>query len=302
MKRAVRWAVAPALTLSLMAAAVTASAARSSSVRLKTSKHAGVVKVHVGSKDIVYYKATRITPAVYKITGPARVRLLARDLAPGAEPSELRVQIGLSVAKVLPLKKSPSKTATVGAGGPVGALSKVTFEVPPGPQTVKIYPTAAAGAAVRMYRGTSRGAATKWVSLAPDGFERTLRIQGKDSEQTCYRFTQEKPVTLSIRGPMRLKVSTRIDFGTANGYTQSYVVKALLDRKPWKSFSLSSRASHTMTYPEMPDVAPGMGREILLEVPGGPHVVWLELDGTTAAGATASVRVPEKELKATNGR
>jgi hypothetical protein len=184
----------------------------------------------------------------------------------------------------------------------VGALYRVTLEVPVGAHKVRVVPEEASGiAAVRVFKGNaSRGGKTKWIAFEPQVFERSLGLRTGDREETWYRFTAEKPAEVTIvHGPLRLKVSTRLDFDQHAGTSQSYVVRALIDGKS-ESYALKSRASQVGTYPEMGEIVPGMAQSFVLKVPAGTHRISLRLDGTTAAGATIRLLVPERELKAGN--
>jgi hypothetical protein len=68
----------------------------------------------------------------------------------------------------------------------------------------------------------------------------------------------------------------------------------LLDGAAWKSVPSKSRASHTATYPDLPEITPGIGQILDLEIPAGMHDVAFHLEGTTAGGAALRIRVPPK--------
>ena len=111
--------------------------------------------------------------------------------------------------------------------------------------------------------------------------------------------TGQKPAELHVRGPLRLQISTRLDFDQHAGMSQGYVVRVALDSTS-RSYSLKSRASQVAMYPEMTEIVPGMAQTFTIKAPAGMHTIVLRLDGTTATGATLRVRVPERELKVGN--
>lgn len=271
--------------------------------RVKPTVHAGVVKVRVGKKISLYHRTTQARPAQFAVQGPMRVQVLARNIfaATGAAPVRLRLELDGKPVKTLRLKAAASKKATLAEGGAVGGLYRATVEVPAGAHKVRVVPENAAGmAAVRLFKGNAvRGGKVRWVAFAPQAYERPLILRTGDKEDTWYRFTPQKPVEMTIRGPLRLKVSTRLDFDQHAGPSQGYVVRAFVDAKS-ESYSLKSRASQVGTYPEMGEIVPGMAQTFTISVPAGIHKVSLRLDGTTAVGATARILVPERELKAGN--
>lgn len=289
-------AVAVAVLVALVSGAVPAV---SKTVRVKASSHGGVVKVDVGRKNLTYYQATVLKPVEAVIVGPTRLRVMARNMAPepGGDPVILSVQIDGGAPKSMTVKAATSKSATGPGGKAIGVLAKRTFEIPAGRHRVRIAPAEAGGAAaLRIYRGTAKQARVEWMPFAPQKYEKALRLRSGDTESTCYRFTALMPVEMLIIGPLRMRVDTRVDFGMATGTTQSYVVKVMLDGKPWKSFSLKARASHTTQYPEFAEVTPGRAVPVSLEVPPGRHRISVLLNGAGAGAATAAVRVVKGEV------
>jgi hypothetical protein len=271
--------------------------------RLKPATHAGVVKLRIGKKVSSYYRTTQARPAEYAVQGPVRLQVLSRNLlaAAGAAPVRLRLELDGKPVKTVRLKAAASKTASLAEGGPVGSLYRTTVEVPAGKHQVRVVPESAAGmAAVRLLKGnTAGGGKLKWVAFAPQSYERSLILRTGDKEETWYRFTVQKPAELTIRGPLRLKVSTRLDFDQHAGTSQAYVVRAFIDAKS-EGYSLKSRASQVGIYPEMEEIVPGLAQTFVLKVPAGMHQISLRLDGTTAAGAAVRILVPERDLKIGN--
>ena len=279
----------------LMAAAAPAAA---KVTRIKPTSHAGTVRVRLGKKTSLYHKASATKPVVYEVTGPTRLRILARSLPPdaGKKSQKLSLTIDGKPQKSLTLSRKTSSQAALRGGAKVGTLTTREIEIPAGPHKVFVRAATGSVAALRAYRGAP-SRATTWVPFAPEGFARSLRVRSGDAEETWYRFTPQTPATMTIHGPLRLKVSTRVDFDVNAGVTQSYVLRVVVDGKPKESFALKSRASHTVSYPELPEITPGLAREILTSVPAGTHRISFQLEGTTAPGAALRIRAPQSELK-----
>ncbi len=271
--------------------------------RVKPKVHAGVVKLRVGQKTSSYHRTTQARPAQFTVHGPTRLQILARNLflPAGPAPVRLRVEVDGKPAKTLRLKASVSKKAAAAKGGRVGPLQRTTVEIPAGVHRVRVVPENPSGmAAVRAFKGTpARAAKTRWIAFAPQTCERSLILRSGDREETWYRFTTQKPAGMTIKGPLRLKVSTRLDFDQHAGPSQGYVVQAAIDEKS-VGYSLKSRASQVATYPELLEIVPGMAQSFTIQVPAGTHQVTLRLDGTTATGAAVRILVPERELRAGN--
>ena len=296
-----------ALLIGVVALLVCVSApdASAASKRIRPSAHAGSVTIQIGGKSSSYQKATKQKPIEFRMKGPSSVRLLSRYLfAPTSSRGEkvayqLAVEIDEATLPTTIEKASVSSQAWLEGGGRVGTLERTIVRIPAGDHKVRVYPLEmGAAVAMRILPGTGKRAKTTWVPFAPETHAGALRLHSGDREYTYYRLNDAEAIRMTIHGPLRMKITTRLDFGAANGYTQAYVIQAFLDGELWKTFPLESRASHTSSYPEFPEVAPGRGRLVELEVPNGTHEVSITLNGTTATGAALRIRVPKRELGA----
>ena len=277
------------------------------SKRIKSRDHAGVVKLKIGRKSIVYYKATYEKPLTVGVKGPIPIRILSRYIYPDTPVDEL-IDYKLSLKidgveiRTITEESSPS-TLKMRDRSFVGTLQTSVAQIPIGDHRVTIGPAEEGDeVAFRVFRGLKQAKEEKWVSYAPETYKQPIVLKGTDSEVTYYRFDDENPIEMTIIGPLRLRVLTRIDFAPQAGYTQSYVVRALLDDEHWESFHLRARASHTLTYPDLPRITPGRNQEISLNVPDGEHKVSFFLAGATADAAALRIRVLEKELMRELGR
>jgi hypothetical protein len=272
------------------------------STRINPATHAGALNIDLGNKMSLYHKSTPSQPLVFRISGPVMVRVLSRYMFQSgvAEPTIYEIVLTIDDIELTTLteKANISREATYD-GDPVGTLERTTVSLPAGEHTVYVRPKGEDEAiALRLFKGDGKKPKLKWVSFAPNVYEKAVRLHGRDSEVTYYRLTRNHNVELTLKGPMRLRVMSRVDFGTENGHTQAYVIKVLLDGEEWKSRLLKSQASHTSTYPDMPEITPGMGEDFRLNVPKGEHKVTLVLDCTTAEAASVRILVAEKDLLA----
>lgn len=311
------WAAVTALVLAMIVLALaspslaqTAKRPRPAPVHKQTSKrllpkvHAGIVNLRINGKSSTYHRTTQARPAEFVVQGPARLEVGARLLLPAdksGSPVRLRLELDGKLEKTLRAKAAASKSASlVGAPGRVGTRAHTVLMIPAGPHKLRIVPIrASAIAALRVTVGAPAHGKTKWVRFEPQVYERPLILRSGDREETWYRFTTQKPAGLDVRGPLSLKISTRLDFDQNSGPSQAYVVKVLVDGVE-HGYSLKSRASQVAVYPEMPEIVPGSAGTFDIKLKSGPHKIVLRLDGTTATGATIRIRVPERELKAGN--
>jgi len=65
--------------------------------------------------------------------------------------------------------------------------------------------------------------------FAPEGYEAGVRLLGREAGIHLVPSQREQADSLTIHGPLRLKVRPRLDFGPINGTTQAYVIKVSKD-------------------------------------------------------------------------
>lgn len=279
-----------------------AIAAKKSAV-IKPVPGSPAVRVRTGGKVRLYHSASAAKPLEYRIRGPRSIRILTRCGI--SSPSETKATIYHIAVTVdgLPLTSKTlssmvSSSAKGDAGVPLGALKKIVVRVPPGEHVIRIIPADPNPVLVRMLTGTGKTAPAKLIPFEPERYVKAVRLMERDLETTVYRFTPSQPIGLTILGPLPLRVTTRLDFGSTNGVTQNYLLKVTMDGKPLKAFALKSAASHTATYPDLSEITPGRARSIDLNVPRGNHQIVITLDGTTAEGASMRIEIPQRESRA----
>ncbi len=306
--RSRRICLAVRLVLPAIATVILSLPAAAQLVRIDPEKHAGRRGILIGEsrKAMVYHRTSQEQPAEFSVQGPVPLRVIARHYSPGRGLVTMRLRIEIeedgedeAETAVIHLDPRPSNTARRRDGTSVGVLRRGEIRIPAGLHRVRIYPeNTTRSAVVRVFKGTPTRSAASWVPFAPHRFEQAVILHGPDSETTYYRFNKETPVGLEVLGPLRLRVTTRLDFDEVAGSTQSYVVRVLLDGEPWQVFPMSSRTSPNVFYPDLPEIAPGIAREFTVSIPQGRHDVEMYLVSTTAGGASARIRVPARELRA----
>lgn len=285
--------------------AVAATEGRAASKRIHPTNDAEKITLQVGRNSSTYHLATAERPFEFKIKGPTPIRVLSRLLYEGgasAGPTRYRVRLEIDGVELRTVGETTEPSGDSAFDGePVGEIRKRILTIPAGTHKVRVYPVEEnASIALRIFQGDGRTRKLVWVSYAPESYERAIRLHARDSEYTYYRFSLGTPVTLSVNGPLRLRVMTRLDFGVERGYYQNYAIKCSLDGNLIRTHNLRSRPSHTSTYPDLPEITPGTGETIEIEVPKGIHQIGIALDCTTSETASLRIMIPKRAV--TNGR
>ncbi|MFH1679546.1 MAG: hypothetical protein ABIH26_02765 [Candidatus Eisenbacteria bacterium] len=286
----------------ILAAAVAAPVEAASS-RLRPEPGSKSMRISVGGKRSTYHVATREAPLEFRVHGPGPVRVCTRYLYPGedkAAPIEYRVRLEIDGVELRTLEEvaAPDVRARAADGNPVGSFEKEAVLIPSGSHRLRIFPAEAGSAvAVRLFKGYGTPKKIAWVSFAPESYARALRLHAKESETIYYRFDVDKPVAFRIYGPLTVRVMTRLDFGLERASSQLYTIKVLVDGDLLASVPMKSKASHTSSYPDLPEITPGVARTFEFDVPKGKHQVQITLDCTSARSAALRILIPRRAVR-----
>lgn len=126
----------------------------------------------------------------------------------------------------------------------------------------------------------------------------TVRIKVGEKVRTYYSLYPDAPVTLEVRGPVRLRAITRIDFDTAISRSQSYEIRVYADgSSEYLSFKKKSKPSFLSTFPDSKKKTPGKIRNIYLDIPKGKHALVFCLETHKTDTAVRMRFLAKKETK-----
>jgi len=139
---------------------------------------------------------------------------------------------------------------------------------------------------------------SEWRTRKPAIYKDAVKIKVGDEIRTYYSLYADAPITLSVRGPVRLRAITRLDFDTAISRTQPYEIKVYFDgESEYKAFKKKSKPSFLSTFVDVKDRAPGKIRDIYLDVPKGKHTIVFALETHKTEKAVRMRFLTKKEGK-----
>jgi len=236
------------------------------------------------------------------VRGPRRVKIRARAAAGSGKRSEFTVQVRLDGKPLLTRTwhagVNPAVRRCDGKPEPVTSLRKTVVAIPAGKHTLQLTGGVAGGGRVlvRVLR-ESRRPGPDHVAFAPEEYGRVTYLQFDSGRRTTYyTFDADHPLACRLHGPVDLEVWTRLDFDhTLNG-TQAYVVEALLDGRPLRTFHYQTRKLDAAVYTDRPDVLPGQRKSLHLAIPPGEHRLELRCQSPDNCSIAARLRLPAREL------
>ena len=293
------------LGLGLLVATLSIASADPTPKRILPQGNPETVQVRIGKKSSTYHVATSTEPLAIQVQGPTSIRILSRrlfDSDPPETPITYRVCLEIDGVTIQTVERTAttSSTARLAGGKSIGSLERATVRIPEGAHRVLLYPLGeGTRVALRLFHRDARAKKVRYVPFAPESYERPIVLHSGDSEVVYYRFTPDVPAKFSVNGPVRMKALTRLDFNHERGYSKTYAIQVSIDGELQQTSRLTSKASSTSIYPDQPDITPGVGKELMIDVPDGRHEISIALVSTTANAASLRLLIPEKAV--TNG-
>lgn len=124
--------------------------------------------------------------------------------------------------------------------------------------------------------------AAGWVALEklPDARPVHVRVHGRN--RVYFRITPQNPITVSIDGPVRVRVVTRAELRDGRDSIATYRVHATENGRALETLDTESSAASGVRLAAGPGVL-GKSRRMTFDVRAGTHRIQLALEGTASA-------------------
>lgn len=268
---------------------------------VEPTRSAGEACITVGGEAVPYVLLTEDVPAVVRVRGPRRLKIVTRHLAPPADGGEASYVVHAVVDGRVDVDR-PERAPRAGsarscAGAvPAGALRRSYVSVPSGWHDVELTVSGGPVAARVLRERTTRR--TVWTAYAPERFAGVGHLEFDSGERsTYYRFGADQPLGFKVSGPTDVEVWVRLDFDHTMNGVQPFGLAVLLDGEPWRNFHFDSDRLDSAVWIERPDVLPGERKTLRLKVPEGSHKVEIRCLKPETCGLAAKIRIPERSIR-----
>ncbi|KAF0195782.1 MAG: hypothetical protein FD166_2748 [Bacteroidetes bacterium] len=272
---------------------------------LKPSNSKNPVSVIIDGKSKDYYFLSSKEPAVIRLNGPGKLRLLTRGQFVPGQAGKMKYEITYTVDGGAPktfrsgdVARSINAAYINGTMGVPAQLADFEIILGPGQHSIEFkLNKSKSPVAVRYAFTPVKNRKKEWIAIHPLNSPETVELSTKESLVTYYRFTPEKPLKVELNGPTELQVLTRAEFQFKMRGTIHYRVQVRLDGKVINSYQLSSRRSETTEYKSDKSLVPGKGNEFVIAIPRGKHTVEfipMDKDKSTILGR---VMIPVKDVR-----
>ena len=262
----------------------------------------------VSEKSRSYYSMSTDHPSTINVQGPGILLIRTRGrFVPDADKTlDYAVICVIDGSKQKMLSAKDVKRAS-GASyqntklGNPGQLKDFEIKLGLGHHTLEFY-LAKDGIPVAARYKFTRGKAKKqsWIAYSPKDPVEPVDLISRESTVKYYRFSTEKPLTVEVNGPTKVRVLTRIE----NHYQMKgrihYRVQVKENNEVINTYQMNSLRSEIAVYKSDESMVPGKACEFVIEVPKGRHhydVLLLDKDKNTVLGRFL---LPKKDVKLEN--
>jgi hypothetical protein len=253
---------------------------RTSWSALKPEKSPSAVQVLIAGKRLPYYPLQQADDISLTIQGPTTLRLLTRidfGNATGGEKSYyIRYEREGGEKKAL-RRVAANSDKVVLADNKSNYLSNSSYtviDVPSGKQNYRFF--VKDNASYKLYyrffapRTYSENDSST-VVFTPVKYTTTVPLLVKQKEHTYYRVGKQDSLKISVIGPARITVMTRLELEMPLLTAQKFRVQVFEDNQDKHTYSLKSWTSSNTEYKDKSTKVVGKAAKLYLDVPRGKH-------------------------------
>jgi hypothetical protein len=246
---------------------------------VKPKNPGNTVKVLVGNKKYTYFPLLSSDSRIVSVEGPGDMTVYLRSVLPKTSKNGASFTIKYSVdggqwkSKTFKdLKPSIKARLVKGKTDDLSNLMKLDLKLGRGYHTVKLMREKGALRTLAKVKFVeTKLKKESWIEFSPEDYMEPVNIVVREDITEYYRFSKEKPLKVSIKGPTRLRVFTRVENDESMRGRVNYRVQVLNQKKVVNTYFISSRKSEIAEYETETDLVPGKAREFVIKVPEGRH-------------------------------
>lgn len=237
----------------------------------------------ITKKSIEYTLLTKNDPVTLTVEGPTYLRVYTRIVWPkgkkGNQIYKIILQENNVDERIITLESTVSEVSRDQRGRAVSKWRSFHIEVPEGLNHFKIMHWASPEDTILM--NFAYESPRTWQDIPATTYAAILEAIEEEKIVTYYELTKGNKIGLTVNGPMKIKVVTRLNFDTNLMGDQPYTL-IVDDNGVEETHHMKCYRSETITYRNRKDVVPANARSFYYDVNNGSHVLHFTLTGTLA--------------------
>ena len=127
----------------------------------------------------------------------------------------------------------------------------------------------------------ARSSAARWRPIGEVASGAPVRVLVSGKPRVYYRVSPGSPISFSVKGPARIRLVSRVEFGSGKSPAIAYRLRLSGDGRVWKEHATESSPAPTARLKEG-GAHVGKSRTALVKVPAGEHALTLSAEGPAA--------------------
>ncbi len=249
----------------------------------------------VTKKTDEYLLLVKNQPISFSVEGPTYLRVYTRIMWPkanmGSEIYKLILQENEIEESIITLESEESRVTRDKKGRPLSKWRSFYIEVPEGLNHYKLTHWASPQDTILVK--FSYESPKRWDEIPAAEYGAIIEAVEEERIIKYYELRQGGNITLSIRGPERVRVIARLNYDEKMIGDQNYTIILEQDGKV-EQFPLKCYKSQMITYKDRRNLVPSNARSFHINVGNGTHTLRFKLAGTVAESAALRFLVEEK--------
>ena len=248
----------------------------------------------VTKKKDSYTLLVKNKPVTMTVEGPTYLRVYTRipwyDKSAKHAIYKVILQENEIDEKIITLESEKSDVSKGRNGIPVSKWRSFFIEVPEGLNTYKLVHWSSPRDTILLkfdYESPK-----KWKDIAATEYLSVIDAIEEERFITYYELPHDGSVTLRIKGPVRLKVISRLNYDARTVGEQSYTL-IVEDNDRTEKFSITCHKSETIVFENRKDIIPSDAKRSYINIEEGWHVLQFRLSGTIAQSLSLRFQVEE---------
>ena len=249
----------------------------------------------VTKKTDEYLLLVKNQPLSFAVEGPTYLRVYTRIVWPkgsmGSEIYKLILQENEIDEEIVTLESDESSVSKDKRGRPLSKWRSFYIEVPEGLNHYRLTHWSSPQDTILVkfaYESPKR-----WEEIPAAEYSSVIEAIEEERIVKYYELRNDRPVTVRLSGPQRLRIIARLNYDEKMIGDQNYTISVEENGKT-EMFPLRCYKSQMITYKDRKNIVPSNARSFHINLGTGTHILSFRLAGTIAESAALRFLIEEK--------
>ena len=238
----------------------------------------------ITKKKESYNILTKGKPISFTVEGPTYLRVYTRipwsKETKGNKIYKLILQENEIEEKIITLESEVSKVTKDKAGRPLSKWRSFYIEVPEGKNHYKITHWSSPKDTILLK--FTYESPKEWMDIPATDYKTVVESIEEEKLIKYYELEKDSELTLEIDGPVKMKISSRLNYDEKMEGNQNYTIVVSDNGKELEKFFLKCYKSDIIQYKDRKEIVPSNASNFYIDLQEGRHILKFSLSGTIA--------------------